>query len=371
MLKNFWYAVAFAGELEKKPKRIRVLGQDLVLYRDSRGVAHCLNDLCAHRGGALSDGWVEGDCIVCPYHGWNYEAGGACIRIPANAKDTPIPRRARIDAYPTEERQGWIWVFLGDLPEAQRPPLPHLEHLASDSFKVITGEFLWKANYARVMENAVDIAHAPFVHGGAFGDPKRPEVPRFDTQVGDWCGETTVGVNASPSKGIWRHLYKGKKKNPVIETSNGFFMANITWLHVRLPLGNMILYDANIPVDEGTTLTKWMQLRDFMRGRWADGDSRRRVQKVFEQDQKIVEAVRPELMPWNLDAELHIRSDNNQVAYRKMRLDALKRGWGIDAHRIESDAAGRPTVVIPSPARREHPEFAKAWEAWRRPAEGA
>ncbi len=70
ILKNFWYVAELSSAITSKPKRITMLGQEFVLYRNTSGRVVALNNLCAHRGGALVDGRVEGDCIRCPYHGW-------------------------------------------------------------------------------------------------------------------------------------------------------------------------------------------------------------------------------------------------------------------------------------------------------------
>ena len=124
ILKNFWYVAELSSAITNKPKGITMLGQDFVLYRDTKGQVVALHDLCVHCGAALSKGWVEDDCICCPYHGWKYQSDGTCIEIPANPPDTLIPQQAHIDAYPAQEKYGWVWLFLGDLPEGERPPLP-------------------------------------------------------------------------------------------------------------------------------------------------------------------------------------------------------------------------------------------------------
>ncbi len=375
MLKNFWYAVEFSEAVApQKPVRLRVLGQDLVLYRDTKGNPVCMSDLCIHRGGALSDGNVEGDCIRCPYHGWKFEPEGACVDIPANLDGVPIPKKARVDAYPAVDRYGWIWVFLGDLPEEERPPipvLPYMDDLESGKLYKLTGEFKWNAHYARVIENGVDFAHAPFVHGAAFGNPDEPQIDEYEVDYEDFGATATVTMKPTPSKGLWGRLYSSRTEAKPVVTTNGFWMPNITRLHVRLPMGNMILYDANVPVDDYTTITKWMQLRDFFKGKWADRDARRRVEKIFLQDQGTVEAQRPELLPYDLAAELHVRSDAIQIAYRQMRNKYLDMGWGIDLHLIESEYSRHQATVIPSPARRNNPEFANAWVMREVPTKGA
>ena len=361
MLKNFWYAVEFSSAIADEPKRITVLGQELVLYRDSRGHAVCMSDLCVHRGGALSDGEIVGDCLRCPYHGWKYEPNGACVEIPSSQAGTPIPKKARVDSYPVQEKYGWIWVFLGDLPEEERPPLPELPFFdQTDEFKRLEGEFVWDAHYARVMENAIDFAHAPWVHGGSFGNRDEPQIQEYEPEILDWGGIATITLKPPPAKGLWSTLYKNKEPQPVV-TTNGFWMPNITLVQVKLPMGDMLLFDANVPVDENTTITKWIQLRSFFKGNWADRDSRKRVYKIFNQDKATVEAQRPELLPYDLAAELHVKADTIQIAYRQMRNKWLDEGWGIDMHRIQSEYTQHQATVIPSPARRNNPELANAW----------
>lgn len=362
MLKNFWYPLAFSAEVTDTPTRVTVLKQELVLYRTPTGDPICMSDLCIHRGGALSDGWVDQKgCLVCPYHGWEYEQDGACIKIPANRAGVPIPKKARLDAYPSQEKYGFVWAFLGDLPEAERPPLPYWPHFDDiDKYRVLTGMWDWKANYNRVCENGMDAAHAPFVHGSSFGNRDEPEIEDYTVEETEYSAIATVTMKPPPPKGIWGLLQRGKEPKPIV-TRVGFFFPCISFLEVNLPFGQLVLYDSNLPVDEFTTLTKWMSLRSFFTGSWADGNARMRVEKIFRQDTPIVEAQRPALVPFDLGAELHVKSDILQLVYRRMRRRVLERGWGIDAHQIADDQRARTYTVIPSPARRNNPELANAW----------
>ena len=133
-------------------------------------------------------------------------------------------------------------------------------------------------------------------------------------------------------------------------------------LHVRLPLGNLIIYDTNIPIDETTTLVKWVALRDFFTGNWADKNAVQRVAKIFGQDAPVVDKVRPELLPFDLGAELHVKSDLIAVHYRRRRQELAEQGWLLgDEDTIMGDVPRREATVIPSPARRENPELARAW----------
>ena len=80
---NFWYPMATSEELTDTPLKVRALNLDFVVFRDEQGQAHCLANTCVHRGGSLAGGQVKGDCIQCPYHGWQFDGEGLCQRIPS------------------------------------------------------------------------------------------------------------------------------------------------------------------------------------------------------------------------------------------------------------------------------------------------
>ncbi|GHJ47989.1 hypothetical protein Cs7R123_53310 [Catellatospora sp. TT07R-123] len=371
MLKNFWYAVEFADRVTTKPMRVTALGQHLALYRTPKGRPVALSDLCVHRGAALSGGWTKDGCIVCPYHGWEYDADGQCTKIPANLPGRAIPKKARVDSYPVQEKYGFVWVFLGDLPESERPPLPvwpEFDDLKENGgrFRAVTGEFLWHSNYERILENGCDIAHAPFVHAGSFGNPERPEVQEYELEVPDeWSAFATVDLYPPRPTGIWSVLNRNKGdlgNRPPVRTSAGWMLPNMIKLHVRLPIGELIIYDTNIPIDETTTLVKWVALRTFFTGKWADKNAVQRTLKIFYQDAEVVDKVRPELLPFDLGAELHIKSDLIAVHYRRRRQELAEKGWLLsDEDTITGDVPRRTATVIASPARRENPELARAW----------
>ena len=91
---NFWYPMAVGEELADSPVPVRCMGLDFVLFRDGAGQARCLSNTCVHRGGSLAGGKVAGDCVQCPYHGWQYDGDGVCTRIPTLPDGAGIPDRA-------------------------------------------------------------------------------------------------------------------------------------------------------------------------------------------------------------------------------------------------------------------------------------
>src|SRR5712671_4109823 len=178
ILLHDWHVVAQAAEVADKPRAVRLLDHELVLWRNADGL-HAWHDLCLHRGARLSGGRVANDCLACPYHGWEYNGSGRCVRIPAHP-DQPPPTRAQTTVYPVQEKYGLVWASLG------RPQhcVPAFAEWDDPSFlKVTVGPYLFRAHGPRVIENFLDMAHLPFVHAGFLGDPSHTEVGDYEVEV--------------------------------------------------------------------------------------------------------------------------------------------------------------------------------------------
>ncbi len=317
MLKNLWYAVEFSNAIGTSPKLLKILAREVVLYRTANGQIHAIDNTCIHRGAALAKGWIANDCIVCPYHGWQYGTDGTCLNIPSLSPTAAIPKQAKMSTYPVREKYGWIWLFLGDGEAGELPAIPNFPDLESPKLRSIQGKFYWQANYERVLENGLDFAHAPFVHAGAFGNPDRPEISALKIENYAGGASATVYLAATPPKGLWRLLVRGERAP--IQTRTGFFLPNLTFLEVHLPFGQLTIWTAHVPIDLQHTVSKWMNFRNFFTGKWADRDAANRTMKIFEQDRPIVESQRPQIIPTDLTTELSIAADALQLQYRKLR----------------------------------------------------
>jgi phenylpropionate dioxygenase-like ring-hydroxylating dioxygenase large terminal subunit len=283
MLKNFWWPLAFSHEIKNKPITLRRFGKNFVVAREPNGRVS-----------------------------WTRDANGMTL------------------SYPTQERYGWVFAFMGDLPESERLPIPDLPYIEDiQTFKSVRGDFNWKVHYARALENGVDAAHTPFVHGGSFGNPDEPQIEEYEVVSGDNSAMATIHLKPSPSKGLWGRLFRSKKRDTLVKTVVGWWMPNMSILEVHLPLGTLMIFNAHVPIDDTKTQSKYIGLRNFFKGKWADSDTHRRVVKVFLQDQKVVEAQRPEILPYDLGAELHVKSDALQIAFRKVRQTFFDKGWGL------------------------------------------
>lgn len=175
-----WQPVSAIDDLPAgRAKPIKVMSEELTLYRGEGGKPHVVAFRCAHRGTQLSTGWVEGDNIRCFYHGWMYDGSGQCVEQPAEPE--PFCNRVRIRSYPTEEYLGLIWAYLG---EGEAPPLrrfPQLEQQSDLNIYWTFGGRVQPFNYVNNMEN--DPGHVPFVHRGTqfFTD-----IPQIETEETDW-----------------------------------------------------------------------------------------------------------------------------------------------------------------------------------------
>lgn len=352
MLKNLWYVVAPSADLGAALMPVQLLGQPFVAFRDEHGNARLLSDICVHRGGALSAGSKAGGAVQCPYHGWRFDGDGVCTHIPAQP-DLRIPAKARVDAYPVIERFGWIWAFLGDLPEQERPPLPALDWVNDPAVRVVSGHFDWHASWDRVIENGLDFAHAPFVHGSAFGDPDRPEIDAFDVRTDAWSGDALMTMHRPLGKGLLRRAPSGERV--AVATRPGFhFSGPCSTLELTPRAGWKIhIVSAHVPVAANRTRTWWMMGRTFLRSPLFDRQTIRRNLRIFEQDHAVLRRVRPERVPDDWQQEVSVKSDALQIAFRRRLHELEARGWRIDEARIEREYRGRYACAVPGPARRE------------------
>jgi phenylpropionate dioxygenase-like ring-hydroxylating dioxygenase large terminal subunit len=149
VLADCWHPVAYADAITDKPYGTKLLDQDLVVYRTSQGVV-VAKDICLHRGAQISLGWMQGDEIVCAYHGFRYSFAGKCTLVPAHPT-LPISEKLCLITYPAIEQYGLIWTCLSKKPARDLPDWPEL---ADPEFtKVHLAPFDWKTSAARQAEN--------------------------------------------------------------------------------------------------------------------------------------------------------------------------------------------------------------------------
>jgi phenylpropionate dioxygenase-like ring-hydroxylating dioxygenase large terminal subunit len=320
-LLNDWHPVAAGARLAVGSLApVRLLELDLVLWRSADGRVHAWEDRCPHRGTRLSIGRIEDDHLVCAYHGWCFAASGRCSRFPALPGVTP-PDKAAARIYAVDEKYGLIWVCVGE-PRCGVPPFP--EYADVNLRKVLCGPYTVAASGPRIVENFLDMAHFPFVHGGILGEQPRNEVRDYEVApFDDGAGGTGViatkcffwqpqtnslahgGSNVEYTYRVVRPLTAILTKLP--EQQDGFREA--ISLHVQ-------------PVAEETSVV-WIVLA--MTNFEQDETELRAFQDhIFLQDHPILENQVPKRLPLEPGVELSIRCDRMSLAYR-----AWLRGLGL------------------------------------------
>jgi phenylpropionate dioxygenase-like ring-hydroxylating dioxygenase large terminal subunit len=168
MIANQWYAILESEEVRKgKPIGVTRMGEKMVAWRDTRGAVTIMSDKCPHRGVQLSTGVLKGDCIQCPFHGFEFDTSGACTRVPANGRDAEPPKAIKVRTYPTREAHGFIYLWWGE-PRQSYPELPFFESIGED---MVYGSLRdhWATHYSRAIENQLDSVHVPFIHYNTIG----------------------------------------------------------------------------------------------------------------------------------------------------------------------------------------------------------
>jgi 5,5'-dehydrodivanillate O-demethylase oxygenase subunit len=165
LLRRYWHPVGVSEHVTAKPRRVKVLGEELVLYRGASGAPALMQLRCAHRSLALDYGRVEGDCIRCPYHGWLYDQNGRCLEQPAEPEGSSFKDKIRLKSYRVQEFSGLVFGYMGPEPA---PLLPLYDVLRmEDGVKGIQVRNV-NCNWLNHVENIVDISHLAWLHGHAF-----------------------------------------------------------------------------------------------------------------------------------------------------------------------------------------------------------
>src|SRR5262252_4955090 len=121
LLRHYWHPVGVSKFVTSKPQAVKVLGEELVLYRGQSGKTVLMQRRCAHRSLALDYGRVEGDALRCPYHGWLYGANGQCLAQPAEPEGSAFKEKVQMTVYPTQEYSGLVWGYMGPQPAPLLP----------------------------------------------------------------------------------------------------------------------------------------------------------------------------------------------------------------------------------------------------------
>ena len=350
MFINNWYAACIADRLGQAPLRVRMLGCDFVLFRDGAGEPRCLSDSCCHRGASLAAGRCRDGTLICPQHGWEFGGDGRCTLIPAGTRHgTEPPKRARVPAYPVEEKYGLLFVFLGDLDADDRPAIPDIVPEYDDPgwHRGVISRTK-DIHYLRMSENYNDPCHVHYVHEFARWLPKGVTI---DTRE---LTDTYVKAfhAAWDADGNWSH-----EVGLLMEYSVIGCMSRNTNHSPDFPV--QIVLATVTPIDEShTQIFMWLLQRDT--GDESAAQHRALMEmtehQVMDEDYAVLKTTRPRLAA-SPSEELLVETDVTLAQVRKMTLDYGARFGTIDHAELAAirDAHIR---VIPCPEHRSDP---KGW----------
>ena len=321
MEKNQWHPLALSRDVIDAPLAVRLLEQDLVLWRDTQGRAQAFVDRCPHRGARLSLGRVNAGNLECPYHGWQFADNGQCVKVPAVPGFTPPPAHC-VKSFGVQEAYGLVWVQLqaSEVPEgAEHAPevsLPVFEAEANEQLrKVNCGPYDVAASAPRIIENFLDMSHFGFVHEGWLGSRDSTEMAPYNVET------TATGVKATNCKAVQPQSNLHSTKPAEVEYTYEV-TAPYTALLTKLP-------------EEGSSKQGWHEAiglficpitpetsRVWFRLAVADFESTdAQLQDfqhtIFTQDQPVLESQRPKPLPLDPRAELHSAVDRMSSAYRR------------------------------------------------------
>jgi nitrite reductase/ring-hydroxylating ferredoxin subunit len=253
LMRNYWIPAIRSDELAEpdgRPLRVRLLGEDLIGWRSTTGGVGLVANNCPHRGAALFFGRNEEEGLRCVYHGWKFDISGRCVDMPNEPPESNFKDKVHAVAYPTTERGGIIWAYMGS--REVPPPLPDLEATLVNTDPKNISLLHRKCNWMQGLEGELDTVHAAFLHGGASKpedqEPKSlsyyhyaQRAPRFSVLNTEW----------GTSYGAYR---------PAEEDSQYWRIAHMLFPFYAMqptgPLGENAKLNAYVPIDD-ENLMQW------------------------------------------------------------------------------------------------------------------
>jgi phenylpropionate dioxygenase-like ring-hydroxylating dioxygenase large terminal subunit len=310
---RWWHPVCAEHELGEAPLPVRVLGRELVLWRSVAGVS-AFEDRCPHRGARLSLGRIVGGELQCAYHGWCFDAAGACRKVPALPGFVP-PAGHAVPAWRAAVAHGLVWVARDPLHSA--PPAV----AGMPARTVVCGPYDVETSAPRVVENFLDTSHFAFVHEGWLGDAGHAEVPAYEV------GHTADGRPLIEHYRAWQPRASASARGGAWVDYRYELLTPYCALLAKQPEGGGP-GDAYVafacPLDEERTRVWFLQFTDDVHT--PDEDLQRFQDAIFGQDQPVLESQRPRRLPLS-GGEVHSAADRLSAAYRRW-LQAQGVGFG-------------------------------------------
>jgi phenylpropionate dioxygenase-like ring-hydroxylating dioxygenase large terminal subunit len=322
VLRRFWYALAFVEDLADGPLARRLLGTDLVIWSSGPGHVGAALDRCPHRDARLSAGWMNGPCVVCPYHGWEYGPDGAATVIPQMEPGLPLPPKARLATVRAEVAYGVVWVAL----EEPLRPIPELP-MASDPRTRTIRQFdeVWQASAPRLIDNSFDPAHTAFVHRKTFGGDPRVQTPTVERTEFGLIMRTEVEVKQVDGL---EHITGDAAPTTVRSVETTWWAPFFRVLDQTYPSGvrHTIAMSATPVDDTHLRLVQWV-MRNDSEAEVPAADVVEFDRRVTWEDRALLEQVWPDYS-LELTDNVHVKVDRPTVVIRQVLAEICAGAWG-------------------------------------------
>jgi len=191
LFRRYWMPACLSEELPERdgaPLRVRLLGEDLIAFRDTKGDVGLVDAYCPHRRAPMYFGRNEECGLRCAYHGWKFDKHGDCVDMPSEPMGSPLKDRVKMFAYPTYEAGGVVWTYMG--PKEKMPATPDYEWMRAPASHAYISKTYEECNYLQALEGGLDTAHSSFVHNISVGSKNAlrnaDTAPRLDVNVTDY-----------------------------------------------------------------------------------------------------------------------------------------------------------------------------------------
>ena len=211
LFRRYWQPACLSSELPERdgaPVRVRLLGEDLLAFRDTNGRIGLVEAFCPHRRAPLFFGRNEECGLRCAYHGWKFDVDGNCVDLPSEPETSPMKKTIKLTAYPTFEKAGVVWAYLG--PKDKMPARPDYEWMRAPATHCYISKTYEACNYLQALEGGLDTAHSSFLHNLRLGDNsqfrQRDRAPRLDVERTDY-GYYYVSTRKAGADGSYVRVY--------------------------------------------------------------------------------------------------------------------------------------------------------------------
>ena len=363
LMRRYWQPIGAAVDLESKwTQRVRLLGEDLVIFKDRQGRLGLIAEQCPHRRASFAHGIPTENGIRCPYHGWEYNAQGKCIHQPNEQDKCAFRDKVSTDAYPVQEMGGMLFAYMGPQPQ---PLLPRWDGFVAQNTIRIMGRTILPINWLQIMENSLDPVHTEWLHGHHYEFLKEQEGIK-------------VAISTRHLKIDFKEFEYGMTKHRLLEghseDGDDWKVGHPIVFPNMLAVGNgdeksrYYSFQMRVPVDDTHTMHLWFNAYVPPQGvevpkHLLDKVHTYEVPFIDDKGEFIVDNVDgQDMMAWISQGAIADRSlenlgatDKGIVMYRRMlKREMQKVQAGIDPMGIVRDSARNERIDLPNEKKKHH-----------------